>query len=159
MRSKVFVVAADGGQSRELTTELPSAYQPIWSPDGRYILVSGSIIADISVPADWYIVPAAGGPPVRVDGMTGLRQTLADVVPYYAWTESNDVLFSAARGDSTNLWRVPLQTEHWRLIPRARDLASLSCHSTSTGLAPRSAPMASAFLRASRDHAGSGSTW
>ncbi|MGC9999056.1 MAG: hypothetical protein ABSE21_03065 [Bryobacteraceae bacterium] len=119
---KIFVVPLAGGSPAQLVPQFLYAAYPIWSPDGRYILFVGCqsqakdwdrVMADW----DWWVVPAAGGQPVRTfarkafekQGLSPPESTLtySRIVPY-AWTSLDSIVFSAALGDKTNIWRIPI---------------------------------------------------
>jgi Tol biopolymer transport system component/predicted Ser/Thr protein kinase len=70
-------------QSRQILPEFPAAADPIWSPDGRYILIIGVKDADnIAGTFNWYVLPAKGGPAVLCPANT--RYLL---VPYGWWRD------------------------------------------------------------------------
>ena len=71
--AQVFVVAADGGESRQLTHGDVSAAWPAWSPDGRFVAFASDRRPNWD--EDWsfdvFVVPADGGDPRRVTDTTG----------------------------------------------------------------------------------------
>lgn len=99
----IFVVAADSGAERQLTTGEGPDGSPVWSPDGRTIAYASSDYVNNSADqTDLKVVAAEGGEP---------RNLTAD----FDWSISNiewskdgrHVYFSAAQGLSTHLYRVP----------------------------------------------------
>jgi dipeptidyl aminopeptidase/acylaminoacyl peptidase len=63
--SKIYFVAATGGQPRQLQPEFAYAAWPIWSPDGKHLLFTGSRetppLAPPLKPYDWWVAPVDGG--------------------------------------------------------------------------------------------------
>jgi Tol biopolymer transport system component len=99
--SRVYVIPAAGGTPRLLSSPFYSANGAAWSPDGKKVLLVGSLkMAD---PGDWWAVPVDGGAPIP----TGAREVLASHYrpgSYFAMEWLDDyVLYSDG-----NLWRIPL---------------------------------------------------
>lgn len=124
MRSKLFLMNLSSGQTRQIQPQLAAAYDAIWSPDSKHILFSGSAIGHVKAPIDWYVIPVNGGnaiPTGAVDILSG--QGLSDVIPH-VWADGNDVLFSAAFGDSRNIWRQSISGQQWHAKGAAKRLTS-----------------------------------
>jgi dipeptidyl aminopeptidase/acylaminoacyl peptidase len=67
LRKHVFVVAAKGGESKQLTRGDLLAASPAWSPDGERLAYVGTISGfDLDPVAPVYVLPAAGGEAVRI---------------------------------------------------------------------------------------------
>ena len=113
MRSKLFVMDLNEGQSRQIETSLVAASSAIWSPDSKHILFSGSEVGDINAPTDWYVAPLDGGKATRMNvaDVCG-RRGLSELIPH-AWVEGDEVVFSAKFGDSRNIWRLPISQRNW----------------------------------------------
>jgi Tol biopolymer transport system component len=115
--SALHVVSAHGGPSRSLginVTPFAEQVPPVWSPDGRHLLVFGDPSGGSIPSVDWWLVPLdAQGP--------------GDLVPTGAWAVfekhnlytkdttprpsdwiDNRIVFSASVGDTTNLWEVAI---------------------------------------------------
>ena len=114
----VFIVPATGGTSERVVPGFVTAREPLWSPDGRSLLVFGRKSADNSASAsfDWWWIPLDGREPVatgayRVLAQRGLVGSDPDEPGQVfdaiagAWTPAG-VLFSARLGESINLWRL-----------------------------------------------------
>lgn len=121
----IWIVPAAGGTPRRVATEFSSARHPIWSPDGKFLLVMGyasQALSDSSA-LDWWLVPAGGGPALR----TGLYQRLLKAKAQFhdlpsetgstypavakqgCWVaRSNQVIFSTRSGDAANLWETEI---------------------------------------------------
>jgi len=119
--TKLGIVPASGGVSRELDVGVPWAAYPIWSPDGARILFLGSLDNTVNA-CDWYVVPFAGGAAVK----TGAAMFLLvyQVSPSAGWWNSaewidNHVLFS-----SGNLWQVDISPRSWRVTEAPRRLTA-----------------------------------
>lgn len=119
----VWVIPVAGGPPRQVAPNLTSARSPIWSPDGKRLLLSGYSSAMASDPSamDWWLADANGGEAVR----TGMHETLvragmqgqdsagnwATTIPTGflpvpgCWSSTDSVIFSAdSGGDTANLW-------------------------------------------------------
>jgi Tol biopolymer transport system component len=115
----VAILPAEGGEPRTLPWVAESRL-PIWSPDGTHILAVGNPKPG-SPSDDWWIMPIDPSSPVgarsvgaqRLFDRAGLRTVetnTADPNTFprpFAWT-ANRILFSGARGGTTNLWEVDL---------------------------------------------------
>lgn len=145
MRSKVFIMSASGGERREVAPELAAAFDPVWSPDGKYLLFAGSPTPHTGVAPDWFVVPADGGLPAPIGASDLFRRLeLANAVPS-AWTRSNQVLFSAQMADSTNIWQVPIQSGKWRILESARRLTFGAGTESNASLVSGSGPVRLVF--------------
>jgi Tol biopolymer transport system component len=112
------IVPATGGTPR-LFEALKNVSMPIWSPDGKHLLLTGDAIA--ATIFDWWIVsaePGASQKPIKTEAVAnfqryGLTTTVSssgnpDPFPKpFDWV-GNRILFSGTRRDSTNLWDVEI---------------------------------------------------
>jgi dipeptidyl aminopeptidase/acylaminoacyl peptidase/CubicO group peptidase (beta-lactamase class C family) len=73
LRQHVFVVPAEGGDARQLTSGDFAASTPLWSPDGSELAFSASRTQDRDIdPAQAvYVVPVGGGEPRRLTPESG----------------------------------------------------------------------------------------
>jgi tricorn protease len=107
----LWLVSADGGMARRLTTGLGTASRPVFSPDGTQIAFAGSDEG----PTEVYIMPSTGGPSERLT-------FLGDTVSLISWREEGIYFTSpAVQCQRLNaLWRVAPQggiPEEMRLGP------------------------------------------
>jgi Tol biopolymer transport system component/predicted Ser/Thr protein kinase len=112
--SKIYVVAAGGGNPRQLQPDFPAARYPVWSPDGKS-LVFWAIgdLARRNETSDWWVSPADGGAAIQTGAYARFRSQGLGLPPgSYVFAPAGwaaaGVVFSARLGDSTNLWRLPL---------------------------------------------------
>jgi serine/threonine protein kinase/Tol biopolymer transport system component len=104
----VWVVPVTGGPSQQVGRNFTAARYPIWSPDGKYLLMVGYTSAKTYDESgiDWWLVPANGGSVVT----SGAHQAFVHggLAPYpipSCWSAStNMILFSAVSGSTSNLW-------------------------------------------------------
>ena len=70
----VWVIPVAGGPPRRVAPNLTNARRPIWSPDGKRLLLSGYSSAKPSDTSamDWWLADANGGEAIR----TGMRDAL-----------------------------------------------------------------------------------
>jgi serine/threonine protein kinase len=99
---KLYLVDAKGGTTPKPFQPVFSMAQvgpmhspPVWSPDGRYILIDGSRDGDPNS-RDWWIAPVAGGDPARTKApafneQSVLRFTFAWRGKYVYWSEGTAI--------------------------------------------------------------------
>ncbi len=95
-------VSANGGEPTRLTNDEEYDYQPVWSPDGKWIVYGAALGGGVF---RLYTVPASGGP---------RRQLLDDSIlvsgPEFA-DGGSSIIFSSNRGGSMNLWHMKFNPE------------------------------------------------
>src|SRR5881396_136700 len=100
----IFVISADGGSPRRLTTEPVENNVPTWSRDGKWIYFSSNRTGS------WQIwkVPAVGGSAIQVTSSGGFRaEESPDAKFLYVWVE----------GDGGTIWRMrPSGQETTRIL-------------------------------------------
>ncbi|MGH2628328.1 MAG: hypothetical protein ACRDHY_16950, partial [Anaerolineales bacterium] len=110
-RGRLYVLAAAGGQPRQIEPDFFSGRYPCWSPDGKRLLFFGLRSApDMGLEAfEWWMTSLGGEPEVA----TGARKAFEQhrVTPLGRelgeWT-GNRVVFSAGPGDTASLYQVPI---------------------------------------------------
>lgn len=119
----IFIAPTAGGPAKRITPPLfLRSRGPLWSPDGNYILFTGSTYANPQED-DWWAVAVSGGRLTRTgvsaqlvrQGFSGLRffHTPQD------WLGNEAVFFYSA-----NLWRIPLSPGGWQVTGLASQLTS-----------------------------------
>lgn len=126
----VWATPMGGGQPRQLGAQFTGARNPIWSPDGKSVLIVGytSSKAYDRNGTDWWLLSLDGKRSVK----TGMSQAIihSEVqalnidhaaassvnrisgVPYPAcWSTSGAIIFSAQSGYTQNLWQTTLSSE------------------------------------------------
>jgi Tol biopolymer transport system component len=107
---KIFLVSAAGGAPRPFQSEFPSAVNPAWSPDGKYILFEAILEPDTATnrKADWWTAPVAGGKAEETELGELLQRQGLSMLPNAGPPVWNDdsLLFTARQGDTANLWQV-----------------------------------------------------
>lgn len=94
-KSKIYIVPFDGGSARLVTEEGPS-YLHGWSPDGTLLSYCAQREGDFDV----YVIPAAGGTPVRLTTAPGLDDGPEfDPTGTYIW-------FNSVRTGTMQVWRM-----------------------------------------------------
>jgi Tol biopolymer transport system component len=103
---RTFVVEAAGGAPREITGFVNSRF-PVWSPDGRSLIVSATQAEKAEAQSyDWWIVPLDGGAPVATGARALLGRAASDDGAQgspSAWT--GDRVLTSWRGE---LWALVL---------------------------------------------------
>ena len=111
---RTFVVPAEGGAPQELPG-MTGARSPVWSPDGRSLLVFGSQDkAPKTSTYDWWLVPLDGTAPIKTGVVDRLRSLGVDLTPLSvgpdAWWDGR-VYFS----DLNNLWSIPVDESNGKI--------------------------------------------
>ena len=103
----LFTVPAAGGQARQLTSNPAHDTEPVWSPDGKYVVFASYREGS----KDIWAVPADGGTPLRLTTFGG-RETPLTVAPdgtlYFEANIQEDTRSSVFPGDG-KLYGIPLQ--------------------------------------------------
>ena len=99
--ARAFVVSLSGGTPTPLLPDFYVATEPVWSPDGRSLLVAGRR-SGADEAFDWWIAPQDGKPPVKT-GVFELPLFRKSVAVCSRWTPQG-LLFSS--GD--DLWMIKL---------------------------------------------------
>jgi Tol biopolymer transport system component len=113
--AKSFVVPATGGTPRQIASDLSSASHPLFSPDGKHLLVLGFKEGNTA-----YVVRRGSDIYSLVDLATGksTELTIAKQFPAYGlrfpsiqvWTKKG-ILFSGGHGDEMNIWYAPVSAD------------------------------------------------
>jgi hypothetical protein len=121
----VWVVPVAGGPPQRVGPNFTAARNPIWSPDGKRLLLDGytSVKAYEHSGIDWWVVDVNGGSAVKTGmyevlvraGLRGLNYGLDSraVIPNVPWPScwsaaDNTVVFVSLTGDTRNIWGIGL---------------------------------------------------
>ena len=130
---RAWIVPVAGGAPRQVETNLAVAFPEQWSPDGRHLLVRGSVAPrDFGRRSewDWWLVPAEGGDAVALgvqELFAAIGLQLGNPFPRPAtWSaEGNWVVFGAqTQGGTRNLWRVRVSPSEKRLVGEPQKLTA-----------------------------------
>ena len=132
-RAELFTVPSTGGTPQKLVPIELGAASPVWSPDGRFILVGigqyrieswaivpSDLTAAVSVPSEEQIRSATQVGAMIVLPLEALTKTgLGDLTPRQCLT-GNSILFSARSGDASHVFEIRLSpptlfNTRWRL--------------------------------------------
>jgi len=70
--SKVFIIPVGGGTPKRIAEDIPWATSPVWSPDGRYLLVLGAASVNDEASLEFWLISSEGGASMK----TGLASIL-----------------------------------------------------------------------------------
>lgn len=109
---RTFITDANGGTPTQVAGDFRSVGDPVWSPDGRSLLVLGrrSVSGPDSEP-DWWLVPLDGGSPRKTNAYESFPAAGIDIEtpvksPYPRdWTTSGVFFTGTTRADEiTGIW-------------------------------------------------------
>jgi len=103
--SKVFVMPAGGGAPKQIAADLPWTSEPVWSPDGRHLLVLGAPTTNDLASLEFWLVSAEGGASVKT-GLVSLlreRQVPGLSLGFSSLEWAGDALFF---GCSSSIWTI-----------------------------------------------------
>jgi Tol biopolymer transport system component/DNA-binding winged helix-turn-helix (wHTH) protein len=150
----VWVVPSKGGAAVRVGTRLTAARRPIWSPDGRRLLVIGYASDKLweASSLDWWTISENTGVAARTEIRDALLKAGLENPGYDSYPpstvnapflpapvcwlgEGNRVMFSAFTGDARNLWSTQISTDGkiagptQRLTAGSGDETNASCAS------------------------------
>ena len=108
---KTYIIPSSGGAPRPLAANLTSTACPVWSPDGRNVLLEA--MESPADPLDLWVVTPGGEQLVR----TGIARVLDPAQLKFSMRECSlawqdrSIVFSAASGTTENLWRLPVSSD------------------------------------------------
>jgi Tol biopolymer transport system component len=142
----VWVVPVAGGPPQRVAPNFTTARYPIWSPEGKHLLVIGYTSArayqDSSL--DWWLVSTNGSEAVKTgayDAMVhaGLQGSvyLTDVPGPDCWSATaNTVIFFTTTGDTENLWEIGISPRTGKVSGLFRRLTTSAGNDKHASCAP-----------------------
>lgn len=109
------IIPVDGGEPRKFQVGSDWLHSAVWSPDSQHILAAKGP-SEGAAPTTWSILPIAGGTPI-----VAFRREPNAGTPL-VWLPDNRIIFSAASGNSINLWSAKLSPGNWKVIGPAEPL-------------------------------------
>ena len=113
LERRLWVVPSAGGPARPLNIQPMWFARLFWSPGGTHLLgaVPERTTSVDNAPAQWLLLPVAGGPPKRIAGLDRLRasERAQSLVPQ-AWLPDGRVIF-ATSGDTAHIWSVRISPD------------------------------------------------
>jgi Tol biopolymer transport system component len=116
---RTFIVQSTGGAPRPVLPHFRAARDPIWSADGKHLLLIGQGPEDRD--GDWWLAPINGGEAIQTgvaeatrakgigeQGETGASRMTDEFVPTAWMPRRNAVIVALPAGESFNLWQVVL---------------------------------------------------
>jgi Tol biopolymer transport system component len=124
----VYIVASAGSEPKRLGLDASTAGNPVWSPDGKHLLVYVAPKTGYAWDtADWWLVALDGSPSQRTGNFSTLKSqgfSLGfDRIPRLSQWSNDFITFSAGFGDAVNAWRAPVSADG-RIRGRAERLTS-----------------------------------
>lgn len=122
----LFIVPANGGQERKLTTNVGPDRSPVWSPDSRWIAYSSVDFENHSASqSDLKVISIDGGEPIN------LTKTLDYSVGSFEWSkDGRTIYFETAEGLGSALYRVsPTGGTPERVLPVDENIYSVESKS------------------------------
>jgi eukaryotic-like serine/threonine-protein kinase len=119
--AKLFIVAATGGEPRQLQPTAVTAIAATWSPDSTHLLILVFETVDDQA-GDWWVTPLEGAA-TKVNRDSLVQHGLGDSRPV-GWLPDNRIVFAALSGDSRNHWAVTLSDRDWQITGAPERLTS-----------------------------------
>ena len=109
-KGNLFLVASEGGEARQLTSNEAYDYSPVWSPDGRTIVFSSDRYGNFDI----FAISVDGGQPVRVTTHS------AKETPWTFTPDGKNILYTARiqdpassvlfpKSSMTELYSIPVE--------------------------------------------------
>lgn len=121
---KLYTVPSSGGEPQVVQSNLASPSHPLWTPDGKHLLV---LTGDDSAEFDWRVVPVEGGPAATTGAGEALRRHRLGTRSYRPipgdWL-GDRVVFSAGKGQTASLWQILLSPKTLRVSGEPEQLTS-----------------------------------
>lgn len=99
-RGDIFTMPANGGETRQITSDAGNDNYPIWSPDGKSIAFGSGRLGGMDI----YIVPAKGGTPRRLTTHSSRNVPLA-------FKDNSTILYSTAQEPTVADLQFPTVTQ------------------------------------------------
>jgi eukaryotic-like serine/threonine-protein kinase len=101
---QLFIVASAGGEPRRIQPSFPYARYPIWAPDGRHLLFTGTSQDGTK---DWWVSPIGEGKAVRTHALEWLNRSLS-IIGYPEQWRAQSIFFSGAEQADAHVWELPI---------------------------------------------------
>ncbi len=107
----VYVMPSFGGPPLQAARDFASAACPAWSPDGNRLLIEGARLPGEGI--DLWTVPRRGGPATATGIIPALKRAglTLDLQDCSFFWSPDSVTLAASRGDTRNLWRLPVAAD------------------------------------------------
>jgi Tol biopolymer transport system component len=102
-RGRIFIVSAEGGESRQIEPGFTEARYPVWSVDGQRLLFEGTSQGV----TDWWVTTIARPGAVRTHAFDALGRVLKTHGAPDRWSQGK-ILFTAAEKDIAHAWALSL---------------------------------------------------
>ena len=119
--AKIYTMPANGGTPRQIEPRFAIARWPVWSPDGKRLLFFGILNVDDTSDnrSDWWLANLDGSPAIRTGTRAEFRRNGLSAWPEAFYVPASytldGVLFSARKGDSTNVWQIAISPRTGRI--------------------------------------------
>ncbi len=101
---QIFIVSPEGGEPRRIQPSFPYARYPIWAPDGRHLLFTGTRQDGAK---DWWLSPIDGGEALHTHAMEWLNRSLRSIGYPDQWS-GESIFFAAAEEVESHVWELPI---------------------------------------------------
>jgi Tol biopolymer transport system component len=123
---RLYVADYKGAKVREIPTGLARFDHPIWSPDGKYLMVNGGRDAS---DGDWWVIPTGGGEPINTLILHDLGSRLVSSLRLYfhaqAWLPGDRILFAGDQAVDWYIWQIRLSAGTFHLSGRPEQITGV----------------------------------
>lgn len=123
--ARTYVIPTAGGQAVQILPDFADCRFPVWSPDGKYLLVTATRdrIAPSAQGRDWWLVPTNKlGSPVRLGFYATLQRLGLDPEDSPPHWSGDRVVFGARHGETANIWQIGIDGD--RISDQPKSLTS-----------------------------------
>jgi serine/threonine protein kinase len=130
----IYLISSQGGTPRQFQPEFRADGPHLWSPDGKYLLFSGTRAADPEA-RDWWVAPVEGGTAIPTGAASSLLRQRAGLVLPLAWVRDQLLFASGAVVEGLNLYRTKISPGTWKISDEFLQLTSGPGVKTSVAIA------------------------
>lgn len=139
--SKIFVTSSEGGTPHAFQEHFADARLPTWLPDGKHILFLGTNnpVGSAMDVSDWWIgnLGDPQEPPAKTGAFEAIRSQSVSVQDFAPEWWDNSIIFSGRSAQTTNLFRLRISPETFRVVGEPERLTLGAGYETTPSISAR----------------------